>query len=226
MRLLAPGVHLIALQPAHAINAYLIGDVLIDAGTRQSAKRLRAVLKGTRLRGHALTHAHPDHQGASRDVCRHFGVPLWASEQDAAVMASGDLSGNIPTNVLTRVQNRLWTGPSHPVERALREGDDLNGFEVLHTPGHAPGHLAFWRASDRVLILGDVLANIDFMTMRERLREPPGVFTVDRALNRESIRRLVALNPRVVAFGHGRPILNADEFQRKAVQLWTRRADV
>ena len=55
-------------------------------------------------------------------------------------------------------------GPPHPVARALHEGDEVAGFTVLETPGHSRGHVAFWRESDRVLILGDVLNNMNLMT--------------------------------------------------------------
>ncbi len=39
-------------------------------------------------------------------------------------------------------------------------------------PGHTPGHLAFWRESDRALVLGDVLFNMNLMTLRPGLRRP------------------------------------------------------
>ncbi|SMB96884.1 MBL fold metallo-hydrolase [Deinococcus hopiensis] len=219
MQRLAPGVHLIALQPKFAINAYILGDILIDAGIRQSAAQLKQALQHIRLRAHALTHAHPDHQGSSHALCTHFGLPLWTSQSDADAMERGDLTHTIPTNIVTRLQGKFWTGPGHAVQRVLREGDDLNGFEVLETPGHAPGHLAFWREKDRVLILGDVLVNLDFRSWQTRIKEPPRLFTVDHEMNRKSIQRLTALQPEVVAFGHGRPVLNADQFQRSVQAL-------
>jgi hydroxyacylglutathione hydrolase len=46
--------------------------------------------------------------------------------------------------------------PPHPVARRLREGDAVGDFVVLDVPGHSPGHIALWRASDRTLVVGDV----------------------------------------------------------------------
>jgi glyoxylase-like metal-dependent hydrolase (beta-lactamase superfamily II) len=93
------------------------------------------------------------------------------------------------------------------VDRELREGDELAaGFVVLDVPGHSAGHVAFWRPSDRVLIAGDVLFHLDPWTLRPRLREPLRIVTTSPARNRDSIRRLAALEPDVVAFGHG-PVL-------------------
>lgn len=66
---IAPGVTQIALAPRRAINAYLIGSVLVDAGIRASARGRLTALAGQPLTAHVLTHAHPDHQGASAAIC-------------------------------------------------------------------------------------------------------------------------------------------------------------
>jgi hypothetical protein len=93
------------------------------------------------------------------------------------------------------------------VARALREGDDLgHGFAVLETPGHSDGHVAFWRESDRTLVAGDVLFNMHVLTTVPGLREPPTILTRDPQRNRESARRLAALEPELVLFGHGPPL--------------------
>src|SRR5205823_12844163 len=82
-------------------------------------------------------------------------------------------------SLLNRLQQRFWTGPPHPVARALVEGDEVAGFTVLEVPGHAPGHVAYWRESDRVLILGDVLNNMNVRTGVPGLHEPLAIFTPD-----------------------------------------------
>ncbi len=212
MRQITPDVYLLSGVPDYLINVYLIGDVLIDAGTRPAKRGLLRQLRGRRLSAHTLTHVHPDHQGASKAICEAFHIPLWCGEKDAAAMESGSMIGQIPRNAITRLQDVFWTGPAYPVDRALCEGDLVAGFTVLDTPGHSPGHIAFWRESDRVLILGDVANNLDFLTMKTRLGEPPGVFTIDPALNRKSAQRLIGLNPRIVCFGHGKPVMDGGQF--------------
>ena len=159
------------------------------------------------MTAHALTHAHPDHQGASHAVCDALGIPLWCGEGDADAMETpGGIARKQEPGLVNRLQQRFWTGPPHPVARRLREGDEVAGFKVLEVPGHSPGHVAYWREHDRVLILGDVLNNVDPRTGRKGLREPLDVFTPDPARNRESIRRLAALEPALCVFGHGAPL--------------------
>jgi hydroxyacylglutathione hydrolase len=92
------------------------------------------------------------------------------------------------------------------VSRHLREGDEVGGFRVLETPGHTLGHVSFWREQDRVLVLGDVLANMHIWTGLPKLREPQRIFSLDPAMNRRSASRLVELQPRLTCFGHGPPL--------------------
>ena len=108
--------------------------------------------------------------------------------------------------------SRYWTGPGRPVERQLREGDEVAGFTVLDVPGHSPGHVAYWRESDRTLIAGDVVNNMNVITGIPGLHEPRVEFTTDPALNRQSARRLAALEPALVCFGHGPPLRDARKF--------------
>jgi hydroxyacylglutathione hydrolase len=207
MRELAPGVRRLRGLPPNAINVYVLGDVLVDAGTRWAVRRVRRQIASLPLSAHALTHAHPDHQGGSHAICTERGIPLWCGEGDADAMETpGGIARSQPPGLVNRLQERFWTGPPHPVARRLREGDEVAGFTVLEVPGHSPGHVAYWRESDRVLVAGDVLTTMDVRTGLPALREPLAVFTADPARNRESIRRLAALRPALLLAGHGPPL--------------------
>jgi hydroxyacylglutathione hydrolase len=192
--------------PPHAINVYLAGDVLIDAASRHAGRRILRQLRGRTVRAHALTHAHPDHQGASHEICEALGIPLWCGGGDADAMERGLVRQRQPDHVANTLSAWAFLGPPHPVARRLREGDEVAGFMVLEAPGHSAGHVAYWRERDRVLILGDVLTNMDTTTGIPGLREPKAYFTPDPARNRESARRLAVLEPELVCFGHGRPL--------------------
>ena len=78
MKQVADGVwHLDTFFLPNSINAYLVDDVLIDAGTRHSTgKILKQLRGGHKVNAHALTHAHPDHQGASHELCEKPRHPL------------------------------------------------------------------------------------------------------------------------------------------------------
>ncbi len=82
MKQLADDLYVLEGFPPYAINAYLLGTVLVDAATRFDAKRILRRLRGRDVTLHALTHAHPDHQGASHAVCEALGIPLWCGDAD------------------------------------------------------------------------------------------------------------------------------------------------
>jgi hydroxyacylglutathione hydrolase len=189
-----------------AINVYMIGDVLIDAATRRARRRILGQIENRPLSLVALTHVHPDHQGVAKDVCEARGVPLACHEADVAAMEGRAPVQQASNNPINKMIEKFWEGPPHPVGRVLTEGDDVAGFRVIHAPGHAPGEVIFFRDSDRVAICGDVINNVNFLTGRVRVGEPPGIFTLDPAENRRSIRKLADLNPSLVCAGHGPPV--------------------
>jgi hydroxyacylglutathione hydrolase len=207
MRELAKGLQMLDGWPRNSINVYVAEDVLIDAATRQAERRIMRQIAGLKLSAHSLTHAHPDHQGSSHAICERLQIPLWCGRDDVHAMETpGAISNSQAPGWLNYLQQRFWTGPPHPVARALSEGDEVAGFTVLESPGHSPGQVAYWRESDRVLILGDVLNNINVRTGIPGLHEPPDIFTPDPPRNRESARRLAALRPQLTCFGHGAPL--------------------
>ncbi len=217
----ASGVFHIPLLGSASINAYLIGDVLIDAGIRSSATMLEQALEHRKVRAHALTHVHSDHQGSSQHICSTRNIPLWVHEQEVPIMEAGiaAMRHNSPDNIITKLQRQFWAGKAHPVAKALHANDDINGFEVLETPGHAQGHVSYWRETDKVLIIGDVLTNMNVLTTQAGLHEPLGIFTLNPSQNREHIKRLAKLEPRVTLFGHGKPLKDPEAMLRFAAKL-------
>jgi hydroxyacylglutathione hydrolase len=210
---LAPEVWQLRGFPPNAINVYLVGDVLIDAATRHAGRRIFRQVGDRTVNAHALTHAHPDHQGASHEVCERLGIPYWVPERDADAAERPELIGQRqPDHWLAQFFARAMCGPGHRVDRRLTEGDDMAGFRVLDVPGHSLGHVAYWRESDRVLILGDVLNNIDIITGIPGLHEPKPYLTPDPAQNRRSAKRLGPLEPKLVLFGHGAPLRDTGKF--------------
>jgi glyoxylase-like metal-dependent hydrolase (beta-lactamase superfamily II) len=216
MRLIANGVWQLSGFPRDMFNVYLVEDVLIDAGTRWARRRILRQVAGRPVRLLALTHCHPDHQGSARAVCEHFGVPLACHEAD--VPAAEGRAPMLPRNWIMRWGQRLWAGPPHAVGRVLKDGDQIAGLRVLHAPGHTPGHVLFFREADRLVIAGDVLANIHFLTGKPGLREPPFFFSADVVQNRRSIEMLVDLRPRIICFGHGPPLRTPELLEQFAAR--------
>ena len=220
MRNLAPGVWRLAELPAPTINVYLAEDVMIDAGRTWDRRRILEQIEGREISMLALTHVHPDHQGAAKAICEARGVPLACHADDVDAM-----EGRRPvqeahrSHPVNRVVRALWEGPPHRVDRVLHEGDEVAGFRVVHAPGHARGEVILFRDSDRVAICGDVIRNMSYATGRPLIAEPPKIFTYDPAENRRSIQKLAALEPALILPGHGPALTDIAAFERFVAAL-------
>jgi len=202
MKEVAEGVWRLAEFPRPLINVYLAGDVLVDAGRNWDFGRIRRQVADRDLSLIALTHVHPDHQGSAHRLCEELGLPLAVHEGDVDAM-EGRRPVRASDHWLAGLFAWLWEGPSHEVDRVLREGDRVADFTVVHAPGHAHGQVIFWRESDRVAICGDVLRNITFIALRTRLSEISPALTPDVPEARRSLRKLADLKPEFTLPGHG-----------------------
>jgi glyoxylase-like metal-dependent hydrolase (beta-lactamase superfamily II) len=87
------------------------------------------------------------------------------------------------------------------VDREVEDGDVLDfggGALVVHSPGHTDGSIGLHLPEHGVLFTGDCVAGVGEVML--------GVFNVDRAAAEASMRRLAALAPPTVCFGHGDPL--------------------
>ena len=206
MKQLADGVWQLSGFPADNINKYLVEDVLIDAGTRLDQGRVLRDLKGRDVSAHALTHAHFDHYGSSHAVCRELGVPLWCGAADIEAVEAGKM--------VAKGGRMVPAAKAHRVDRTLAEGDEVAGFTVLDTPGHSPGHVSFWRESDRTLICGDVIWGYNPFLMRGGPREPSTLVNPDDAAQPGLRAAPGRAGPALMCFGHGKPLRDAAELRR------------
>ncbi|MEX0790646.1 MAG: MBL fold metallo-hydrolase [Actinomycetota bacterium] len=210
---LAKDVYQLPGRPPNMINIYFIEGILVDSGTPQAHRRIFRALGERVPTAHLVTHAHPDHFGSSARVCERYGIPLMTGEKDADAIEQGKPEMS-DTFVGRQILSRIPPPLAHPVATRLKEGDRVGNFEVLDAPGHSRGHIALWRAGDKVLVLADVLFNVNPLTTKPGLREPLGVLTLNPAQNRESARRLAELEPELALFGHGPPLRNPSAMLR------------
>jgi glyoxylase-like metal-dependent hydrolase (beta-lactamase superfamily II) len=96
MKKIAKDVFQISVMPRNSINCYLIEDVLIDAGIRSSANKILKEIKGFDVNSHAITHAHADHQGSSKEVCEQLNIPFLCGEKDKTRAESGLVTEEYP----------------------------------------------------------------------------------------------------------------------------------
>lgn len=106
---------------------------------------------------------------------------------------------------------------------ALPEDGSVPGlpdWRWIATPGHSPGHVSLWRDAGHVLIAGDAIISTRQESLtavwrqRKEVRPPPAYFTCDWHTAYNSMRRLQALEPAILASGHGLP-LRGDDWRRE-----------
>jgi glyoxylase-like metal-dependent hydrolase (beta-lactamase superfamily II) len=179
-----------------------------------------------------LTHLHPDHDGAALELARAWHCPVYLHPLELPLAVDGGLAiveryaNPLDRKVILPVLRML---PRRRIEtmrarvslrgiaRALPPGADvpsLPGWRCVPTSGHSPGHIAHFRERDRVLIVGDAVLTVDVNSLPGWLawgmrRNRPHVYGSPRYTNWNqratdvSVGVLAALEPRVLATGHG-----------------------
>ncbi len=220
----ADGVWLLRGDFRGAMNIYFLEDgegvVQFDAGTKGMRKKARAAAEQLGgVKQVVLGHAHADHRGTAAAM----GAPVLChpdevadAESDAAIAPYMDLS-ELPVAWVRRIYPfllRRWDGGAVKIDGTVSEGDRVAGFEVIHFPGHAPGLIGLWRESDRVALVSDVVYLVDSARLKPlpegEASVPHPAWAWDHAKAKESLRRLAALEPRVVCAGHERPLRGDD----------------
>jgi glyoxylase-like metal-dependent hydrolase (beta-lactamase superfamily II) len=195
------------------------GIVLVDAGMKSDGSDVFEGLAemGARVedvRAILLTHWHNDHAAGAAEVRARSGAQVVASAAEVPFLTRatassgvlGWLSDAIPeAGPLVLAKGLLGSAPMRAVEvdRIVGNGDEVEGFRVIETPGHTDGHLSFYFEAERALFAGDALAFID-----DRLRFMARAVTPDLVASRASMTRCLELEPSLVCpghRGHGRP---------------------
>lgn len=230
-REIAAGVYRHALR---GVNVYLLRSgsswVLIDTGWRDSGPAIREAAQslfgpGSHPQAILLTHPHGDHVGSAVELARTWDVPVYIHADDLPLLSGDILSQADPPEAIGRFMVRLMRRlPRRTLEklaipdlaaaaRALPGGDagvpGLANWECIYTPGHSPGHVAFFRRSDRVLIAGDAVLTVRLWGLLpnvRRISRPLRLPSWDWRAAKGSVAILAGLEPAVLACGHGIPM--------------------
>jgi glyoxylase-like metal-dependent hydrolase (beta-lactamase superfamily II) len=223
-------------------NVYFVQSgsswVLVDAASPGCAPAIRAAAASvfgvdSVPAAILLTHCHPDHDGSARELASLWRCPVYAHPEELPI-ACGDMGAiERSANPLDRwlilpslrllgekwMQAMVGRSSLEGVVRPLDPHDSVPGlpdWELILTPGHTPGHVAFFRPLDKVLITGDALVTRDLNSLtgalsgRPQVAGPPWYTTWDWKLAKRSAVSLIALRPLVVGGGHGRPMCGPD----------------
>lgn len=198
--------------------------VLIDAGVMGTAPLIRGAAR--QLFGHdsrpsaiILTHGHFDHVGALEELADHWDAPIYAHELEFPYLdgrsAYPPPDPTVGGGLMSLLSPLYPRGPIDVGRRLLalpRDGSvpGMPAWRWIATPGHSPGHVSFWSASDRTLIAGDAFITTSqesayaVATQEPEIHGPPMYYTPDWENARLSVEKIARLEPELVVTGHGR----------------------
>jgi len=214
---LAPGLWALRQQKGGYVHAFLVAsagelslvDTLWNADGSVVLQALsRLGRRPSELKRIAITHGHRSHLGGASALRRLTGAKIHAHPAEWDILAGKrrakrvSLTPRPPSLIKFRLGVALGV-PKHPpfdVDEPLADGDAFGPFEVVHAPGHSPGHLAFWWPERRTLVAGDAIATWPSLS--------PGwhAFQVDPTEHERSLKRMASLEPLLVGVGHGEAI--------------------
>ena len=245
-------LHDLAFQNHVFVNVAFVGVpytgdrrwVLVDAaiiGSAGSIAKAAAARFGKKARPAAIlmTHGHFDHVGALKELAEQWDAPIYAHPLELPYLdgraSYPPADPSVGGGLMARLSSLYPTGPVD-VSRWLQPLPDdgsvpgLPGWRWLHTPGHTPGHVSFWREEDGTLIAGDAFVTTKSESAYEanfaqepEMHGPPQYFTPDWVSAKRSVETLAALEPRVALTGHGHPV--RDREMREALHQLAREFD-
>jgi hydroxyacylglutathione hydrolase len=210
-----PGLHWVERIWDTKVYILVEGErlVVIDAAT---PGRAGAVWHSLNSLGYApetvgqiwLTHGDIDHVGSVAALKRGSGARVVAHRADAPLVNGSAHRQLGPSPMAATYQKlydwavrRVFRYQPTEVDQPVEDGDRLDGWHVVHTPGHTPGSVCFYNPERRIIIVGDALNH-----RQGRLGAPPAMFTSNMAQAHASIHRIATLDFEVCCFGHGPPL--------------------
>ncbi len=197
-------------------NVYLVvtpadGLLMVDTGLPGNAQRIVDFVRGighepSDVRIIVITHADPDHMGSVADLKDLTGADVAIHAEDAPALADERPSKQVKgaLGVAFRAIGAMGLMRMSPLQadRLLLEGDRVDGFRVVETPGHTAGSISLVRG-DGVVFSGDALLSDG----QGKARPPRKVLTDDMDQALASVGKIYGLEPSLLLPGHGEPVV-------------------
>ena len=216
-------------QPISFVNAYFVGHsggpwALIDSGLPGRAGQIFDAAEarfgsGSRPEAIYLTHGHFDHAGSALQLAERWDVPIFAHRMELPYLTGrSDYPPPDPTiGGAIAFLSRFMPHRERDLGEWVRELPSgplqgLDGWQWIATPGHSPGHVSFFRSSDRLLLAGDAFATMNMdswaglISGKKELARGGAPFNMDWDATLESVKKLADLRPNVAGCGHGIPM--------------------
>jgi glyoxylase-like metal-dependent hydrolase (beta-lactamase superfamily II) len=186
------------------IGCWEIDGVLIDPGPTSSMENLIAALDGQEPRALLLTHIHLDHAGASGSLVRRWpDLPVYVHERGARHLADPSKLLASAKRLYGDEMERLW-GEVAPVPaenlKPLSGGEEVLGFRVAYTPGHASHHVSYLHPPSGRAFVGDTAAVC--IPPSDFVMPPTPPPDIDIELWEESINRILDWEPASLGLTH------------------------
>ena len=217
------------------VNALLVGDpnnpngewVLIGAGMAHTAG------KDHMPSAIILSHGHFDHVGAVTDLVNKWNTVVYAHKNELPYLTGQQdyppADPSVDKGLIAEISPTFPYQGINLGNKVKTLPDDggvpgMTGWRWIHTPGHSPGHVSFFRDSDRILIVGDAFTTLNqnkaesVLSREKEMHGPPAYFTTDWQAAKTSIENLKQLNPAIAIPSHGLPI-KGDELKQKFENL-------
>ncbi len=226
------------------VNLIMVGKpgsgswTLIDAGMPKSAAEIieaaaKRFGKGVAPSAIILTHGHFDHVGSIVGLLSEWKVPVYAHPVEFGFLTGKQdypepdptVEGGLLAKISSYYPNEAIDISEHLQELpADHSVPGLPGWRWIHTPGHTPGHVSFFREADKLLVAGDAFVTVKtdsfykVLVQKAEVNGPPVYLTTDWEAAETSVRTLAALEPRYVITGHG-PAMSGPEMSKDLKEL-------
>jgi glyoxylase-like metal-dependent hydrolase (beta-lactamase superfamily II) len=192
-------------RPLYTVEAYLVDGLLIDTGCLATASELTAWCRERGVRQIVNTHHHEDHSGGDGVLQKALGLSVAVPPQAIPILA------DFPR--LQFYRRIIWGQPGNVAAEPLGSvvETDHYRFEVIPTPGHCPEHICLFEPEQGWLLSGDLFIHERVRYLRD---------DEDARATLESLRRVLALRPRLLICSYAGMIEDACAAIERKIAYW------